>query len=257
MARVFILIFVLGLSHLSLLAHDLWLEPKPDSADAKGIAIQAVVGTTFPKGEETKKASDYKDVRFQMKGTPEPLPGFGKDPKLLGRVPGGEACFVSAVGSVREVDLNAEEARKYLAEEVGLDEAAVARLMEGAGSKFHETYSRALKSLVIPSTASFVPLDVPFGWPLELRLLRYERAENGRRSFAFRLSKNDKPLAGASVRIVRSDGKTLKARTDERGEAEASIVQSGPILIAFIELAASKPGRYETRWTNLAIYDLR
>jgi hypothetical protein len=239
------------------LAHDLWLKPEPDSANTKGIAIRAVVGSTFPKGEETKKASEYKDVRFQVKGTPEPLPDSGKDPKLLGRVPGSEACFVSAVGPTREIDLTVEEAREYLREEVGLGEAAMAPLLENAGRKLHETYSRTLKSLVIPATASFVPQDVPFRWPLELQLLRYERDENGRKHFAFRLSKDAKPLAGASVRVVGSDGKTLKARTDQRGEAEASIVQSGPILIAFIELAASGPGRYETRWTNLAIYDFR
>ena len=257
MRRTPLALLLLAVSLTPSLAHDLWLKPEPDSANAKGIAIRAVVGTSFPKGEETKKASDYENVRFQLKGTPEPLPDFGKDPKLLGLVPGGEACFVSAAGPTREIDMSAEETRQYLIEEVGLDEAAVAPLLQNAGGNLHETYSRTLKSLVIPAAASTVPPDVPFGLPLEIQLLRYERAENGRKSFAFRLSKDAKPLAGALVRVVGSDGKTLKARTDERGEAEASIVQSGPILIAFIELAASGPGRYETRWTNLAIYDLR
>jgi hypothetical protein len=240
-----------------LLADDLWLNPEPDSADPKAIPIRAVLGSVFPRGEETKKASDFENVRFQLKGTPEPLPGFGKDPKVLGRIPGGEACFVSAVSHTREIDLKADEARKYLSEEVGLDEAAMAPLLKSAGGKLHETYSRSLKGLVIPAAASTVPPDVPFGWPLEIQLLRYERDKNGRRSFAFRLSKDAKPLAGASVRVVGSDGRTLKTRTNGRGEAEASIVQRGPILIAFIELTGSAPGRYETRWTNLAIFDLR
>ncbi|MCI0656243.1 MAG: DUF4198 domain-containing protein, partial [Acidobacteria bacterium] len=247
----------LAVSLSPLQAHDLWLKPEPVSSEPKAILIRAVVGSSFPRDEETKKAADYENVRFQQKGTLEPLPDFGKDPKLLGRVPGGEGCFVSAVGPTREVDLTAEEARGYLREEVGLDEAAMAPLLENAGQKLHETYSRTLKSLVIPAAASTVPPDVPFGLPLEIQLLRYERAEDGRKSFAFRLFKDSKPLAGAAVRVVGSDGKTLKARTDERGEAEASIVQGGPILIAFIELTGSGPGRYETRWTNLAIYDLR
>ena len=255
--RAILALLFLAVSLSPLHAHDLWLKPEPDSSEPKGIAIRAVVGSTFPKGEETKKASDYKDVRFQVKGTPEPLPGFGKDPKLLGRVPGGEGCFVSAVGPTREVDLTAEEAREYLRDEVGLDQAAMAPLLENAGRKLHETYSRTLKSLVIPATASFVPLDVPLGWPVEIHLVRYERAKDGRKSFAFRLLRDGKPLAGASVRVVRPDGKAQKARTDQRGEAEASIVQGGPILIAFIELTGSGPGRYETRWTNLGIYDLR
>jgi hypothetical protein len=240
-----------------LCAHDLWLKPEPDPSEPKVNLIRAVVGSSFPKDEETKKAADYENVRFQQKGSPEPLPHFGKDPTVLGRVPGGDGCFVSAVGPTREIDLTEEEAKEYLRDEVGLDEAAIAALLKNAGRKLHETYSRTLKSLVIPATASFVPLDVPFDLPLEIQLLRYERAENGRRSFAFRLSKNSKPLAGVAVRVVGSDGKTLKARTDERGEAQASIVQSGPILIAFIDLTGSGPGRYETRWTNLAIYDLR
>ncbi len=238
-------------------AHDLWLKPEQDSSEPKAILIRAVVGATFPKGEETKKASDYENARIQQKGTSEPIPDFAKDPKMLGRVAGGEAFFVSALGPTREIDLKPEEAREYLSEEVGLDQAAMAPLFEGAGLKLHETYSRTLKSLVIPPTASFVPLDVPFGLPLEICLLRYERAEDGRKSFAFRLLKDAKPLAGASLRVVGPDGKTRDARTNERGEAEASIVQGGPILIAFIELTGSGPGRYETRWINLAIYDLR
>jgi hypothetical protein len=250
-----LLLFSVSLSPV--LAHDLWLMPEPDSSDPKTILIRAVVGAAFPKGDEARKASDYQSARFQQKGTSEPLPDFAKESKLMGRIPGGEAVFVSAIGPTRQIDLKPEEVKQYLREEVGLDEAAMATLLEGAGKKFHETYSRTLKSLVIPATASFVPLDVPFGFPLEIHLLRYERAKDGRRSFAFRLQKDTKPLAGASLRIVGSGGKTLKVRTDERGEAEASIVQSGPILIAFIELTGSGPGRYQTRWTNLAIYDLR
>lgn len=31
----------------------------------------------------------------------------------------------------------------------------------------------------------------------------------------------------------------------------------GPALIAFIDLSASQKGRYQTRWTNLVIHDLR
>ena len=249
--------FLFAASLRPLLAHDLWLKPEPDSSDSSALLIRAVLGTSFPKEEETMKASDYRNVRLQQKGTSEPIPDFAKEAKLLGRVTGNEAFFVSALRPAREIDLKQDEARQYLSQEVGLDTAAIASLLENAGRKIHETYSRSLKSLVVPPTASSVPQDVGFGWPLEIHLLRYERARDGRKSFAFRVSKDAKPLAGASVRVVGPDGKTLKARTDERGEAEASIVWGGPILIAFIELAGSAPGRYETRWTNLAIYDLR
>jgi uncharacterized protein DUF4198 len=252
---LFSLLFAISLTPV--LAHDIWLMPEKDSSDPKAVLIRAVMGSNFPKGEETKKASDYQNARFQQKGASEPLPEFSKEAKLLGRVSGGEAFFVSALGPTREIDLKPEEARKYLSEEVGLEAEAIDKLMENAGHKLHETYSRTLKSLVVPPTASFIPLDVPLGWPLEIHLFRYERAGDGRKSFAFRVSKDAKPLAGASVRVVGPDGKTIKTRTDERGEAEASIIKSGPILIAFIEFTSSKPGRYETRWTNLALFDLR
>ena len=238
-------------------AHDLWLMPEKDSSDPKAFLIRAVVGASFPKEEEAKKASEYGNVRFQQKGTLEPIPDFAKKPELLGRVTGGEAFFVSAQGPTSEIDLKPEEVKEYLSEEVGLDAAAMAPLLKAPGQKFHETYSRTLKSLVIPAAASFIPPDIPFGWPLEIQLLRYERAKDGRKTLAFKLSKDAKPVAGATVRVLGPDGKTLKARTNERGEAEASIVKSGPILIAFIEFSQSGPGRYKTRWTNLAIYDLR
>jgi hypothetical protein len=255
--RTCLALVLLSVSLSPVLAHDLWLMPEKDSSDSRALLIRAVLGTSFPKGEETMKASDYQNARLQQKGTSEPIPDFAKEAKLLGRVTGNEAFFVSALRPAREIDLKQDEARLYLSQEVGLDTAAIASLLENAGRKIHETYSRSLKSLVVPPTASLVPVDVSFGWPLEIHLLRYEHAGDGRKSFAFSVSKDAKPLAGVSVRVVGPNGKTIKVRTNERGEAEASIVQSGPILIAFIELTGSGPGRYETRWTNLAIYDLR
>ena len=257
MRRTPAVLLLLAVSLSPVLANDVWLKPESDSSDPKTIFVGAVMGAAFPKDDETKKASEYQNVRFQQKGATEALPVSGKDSKLMGRITGGEAFFVSATGPTREIVLKPEEAKQYLKDVVGLNEAAMASLLDGAGRKLHETYSRTLKSLVIPSTATFVPLDVPFGFPLEIHLLRYERSENGRKSFAFRLLKDAKPLAGASLRVVGPDGKTLKTRTDARGEAEVSIVKSGPILIAFIEATGSGPGRYETRWTNLVIYDLR
>jgi hypothetical protein len=184
------------------------------------------------------------------------LTGTGKDAEEIGLISGAEPFFVTALGPIREIDMSVKEAREYLKSEVGLDEAAIAALLRER-EKVHETYSRILKSLVVPRGSESVPKDPGMGLPLELRLLRYERDASGRRSLAVRLTKDDKPLASACVRIVGPGGKTIKARTDAKGEMEALVDSKGPVLIAFIEVSGSGAGRYQTRWTNLAIFDGR
>ena len=237
-------------------AHDLWLQPERDPANAGAVLIRAVVGASFPRAEEARPASDYRDARVRKGSLSSSLTGTGKDATEIGRVSGAEPFFVTALGPIREIDLSVKEAREYLESEVGLDEAAIAALLRER-EKVHETYSRILKSLVVPPGAGSVPEDPGMGLPLELRLLRYERDAGGRRSLAVRLTKDDQPLASASVRIVGPAGKTITARTDAKGVMEALVDSKGPVLIAFIEVSGSGAGRYQTHWTNLAIFDGR
>lgn len=214
------------------------------------------MGASFPAAEEARPASDYREARVRKGSLSSSLTGTGKDAKEIGRVAGAEPFFVTVLGPIREIELSVKEAREYLESEVGLDEAAIAALLRER-EKVHETYSRILKSLVVPPGTESVPEDPGMGLPLELRLLRYERDAGGRRNLAVRLTRDDKPLASASVRIVGPGGKTIKARTDAKGETAALIDGKGPVLIAFIEVSGSGAGRYKTRWTNLAIFDER
>ena len=279
-------------------AHDLWLQPEQGSSAPGTLRIRAVVGARFPKGEESKKAADYRDARSQRVGKMAPLADFGKEPTLLGSVKEKEAFFAAVIGPTREIDLKPNEVREYLTEELGTDAATIDSMLKDGGPTLHETYSRTLKAFVVPKGASSVPnffpppkqretpsapsevapadtgtisgplADVPFGLPLEIVLTRWDPGHDPKQcdrrhagpctSLAFQLLKDGKPLPGAFLRIVSADGKTQKVRTDQEGMTETrDVVRRGPVLIAFIELAASEKGRYETRWTNLAIHDFR
>ena len=96
------------------LAHDLWLQPERDRVDGPRILIQAVVGASFPKWEEAKKAAEYRDARVFRDGTMVALAGAVTDPTTLGSVRGDSAFFVGAVGPERQIDLKPEEVRGYL-----------------------------------------------------------------------------------------------------------------------------------------------
>ena len=256
MARISLVILSLLLSVSSALSHDLWLQPEPDPSRPGGLVFRAVVGASFPKWEEAKQAADYSQVRTRTSGPPIlPLPA-PEDPTLLGRAPGDAAFFVAAPGPAREIDLKPSEARGYLIEEVGLDGKAIESLLKEAGPTLHETYSRILRLLVIPR-GSALPADAPFGLPLEILLLRLDRGEGPGAEIAFRLLRDGKPLPGAAVRLLSPGRKFPLLRTDARGEATARVDGGKPLLLAFIELVGSGKGRYETRWTNLAIFDER
>ena len=240
-----------------LAAHDLWLEPSEKADPAGRIEIRAVVGAKFPKGEEAKAATDYREIRIQQGQGVGPLVPPAGDPKLLGRVEGGAAFFVAALGPTREIDLKPEEVRGYLSEEAGLDAATLDAVLKGAGATLHETYSRFLKALVIPKGAATVPADTPMGLPLELVLSRWDRQADGTIAFGIGLQREGRPVPGASLRMLTSRPGHQTLKTDGRGEAAGTLKATGPVLFAFIELAGHEPGRYSTRWTNLAVFDRR
>jgi uncharacterized protein DUF4198 len=273
--RILLGLPVVAASCFTSFAHDLWIEPHAD-ASGGAVLLRAVVGARFPTGEETKRIDDYRNAFLQQGGKKVPLPGFGMEPTLLGSLSGKEPFFVAVTGPAREIDLKPEEVREYLTEEVGADAALIDALLSDAGAKLHETYSRTLKAFVIPRGASSASValspageqgvgDDPFGLPLEIILTGWNPGHDPARNTAlrspsleFQLRKEGKPLAGAFVRIVQGDGKTQRVRTDKDGKAGTrELSERGPVLLAFIELSTSRKGRYETRWTNLAIHDLR
>jgi hypothetical protein len=236
-------------------AHDLWLLPEKDGGGADTVRIQAVVGAHFPKGEETKKAADYRDARWQRAGEIRPTPDFGAEPMLLGRIPGKEGFYVSVVGPTREIDLKQSEAREYLRDEVGLEGKELEAMLAGPHATLHETYSRLMKILVLPQSSANPPEDVLFGLPLEIELLELRPVQEGGRELRFRLMAGGKAVGGAFFRVVTAEGKTLPVRADAGGGARARVPARGPILIAHVQVSGKGEGTYETRWSNLAVYE--
>lgn len=237
--------------------HDLWLQPDPLRPGAGSVRIRAVVGAVFPKFEETKKMVDYREALLRRGGEVAPIAKHGEDPTLLGEVAGESAFFVSARVPKREIDLKAEEVREYLSAEAGLSAHDVEAVLEGGGSVLHETYSRCIKALVIPRGAKSVPDDLPFGLPLEVVVVKWERGSDPRARLSFRLLRDKEPLADAPVRVLGGSGQAVTVRTDVRGEATARVDPGAPVLVAFASLVGREKGRYETLWTNLAIFDFR
>lgn len=235
-------------------AHDLWLDLEQDPDSRKSIVIQAVLSAKFPKVDEVKKVEDYREPRMMVSGPPvQPLPDFGLEPTLVGRVTTDQPFAVSVLGPTREIDLKLDEAREYLAEEVGLPPGRIAAILDGDAPTVHETYSRILKGIGLRDYGK-APGGLDFGLPIEIRLVRVNLVPPDGWDIKFEILKDGKPLPDAYARILAPARKTQGVRTDKLGSATVSLPRRGSVLIAYIELVSASKGRYETRWTNLAIF---
>lgn len=242
-------LLLLGLAS-PLSAHDLWLDLHPDPSAGK-IVVHAVLGAKFPKVDEVKKVEGYLEPRLIAGRSAGPIPDFGKEPTLIGRVTTDQPFAVSVLGPTREIDLKVEEAREYLKEEVGLPPERIAAIVDGASPSVHETYSRILKAIrAKPQTT----VPSPFGLPVEINLLSVRPAEPDRWEITFEVRKENQGVPDAFARILAAAKSTQHVRTDRNGRGRFSVPRGSPILIAYIELVSAEKGRYQTRWTNLAIF---
>lgn len=237
-----------------LAAHDLWLDLQKEPASRTSIVVRAVLGAKFPKIDEVKKVEGYREARVIMDGAPGgPLADFKVEPTLVGRVTTDQPFAVSVLGPMREIDLKIDEAREYLGEEVGLSPEEIVSILEGGSPTVHETYSRTLKAIDLRWGDARLPSASSFSLPLEINLTKAE-SKSGGWELTYQILKDGKPIPGAHARIMAPSAKTQLPRTGQDGSAKVSVPRGGPVLIAYIELTSSGKGRYETRWTNLAIF---
>ena len=236
-----------------LYAHDLWLDLQKDPASGKAIVVRAVLGAKFPKTDEVKKVEDYREARVIAGAPAGPLADFGAEPTLVGRVTTQHPFAVSVLGPTREIDLKIDEARGYLEEEVGLSPERIAAILEG-GPTVHEVYTRILKAIDLRSGDLPSPPRLEFGLPLEISLVKVDSSSPERWNLAFRILKDGKPLPNVQARVMGPSGKTQFVRTNPDGHATVSMPHGSPLLIAYIEVTSAGKGRYQTLWTNLAIF---
>ena len=234
-------------------AHDVWLSAKWNAKKTQ-ILVSPVVAETFPNGEQIKDMKRFNEPSVYFPdGRKLLFTGNPLDSTVLGSVPFSSSCIVSAAVKQREITYDQKIAWEYLTEEIGMSREEAAKIITPGVKEFTETYSRNLKTLVVPSDVA--PYDSAVGLPLEIVLVSWKDTSPHLVTIQFRLLDNGMPAPGSPVRVL-SNGKATIVKTDSLGSATAIIDPEHPVLLAYILLTKVDENRLKSVWTNLAIYRL-
>ncbi len=247
------LFLVLAPHGVPLFPHDAWLSAKWDSTKAN-IIIVPLVGEAFPKGDIIKDHTRFVEPSaFLLGGKRIALASPRSDSTSLGALPAAPSCVVYAGVKQREITYDEKVAWEYLTEEIGLSRDDASKFITPGVKEFSEAYSRNLKAVITIGKAQ--PKDSVIGLPLELVLLSWKDTTDGKAVVEVQLLEAGKPTANTSVRVV-SKGKTTLIRTNVSGIAQVIIDTTEPVLVAYIQLKKQSESRFQSVWTNLAIYKL-
>ncbi len=252
---------LLTLLPAALSAHDFWIEPstfRPAAHQDFTVALR--VGEHF-QGEPVPR-DDRRIKRFFLVSAlgEAPLPGLpGNDPAGFARVETPGLAVIGYRSDRSPVTLEAEKFEKYLAEQ-GLDQVLKEREKRGERQKpGREVFSRSVKSIVFAGPRGR-EYDRHLGLTLELQLGSDPaswREEAGVGSpMKFRLTYEDKPLAGALVKAISRDdpGKTLTARSGRDGSVTLRLPRRGVWLVETVHMVPAPKGvdaDWESIWTSV------
>lgn len=245
--------FLLLAYPVTLSAHDAWLAARWNK-DKTQVLISALVAEHFPNGDPIKGLQRFVEPRAHVLGARSiALTGDPSDSTLLGSLSPAPSIVVATGVKQREIKFKRDLAERYLVEEVGMTKEEASKLLTPGVQEFEESYSRYLKTVV--STDKHAPKDSTLGLPLEIVLTSWREGEDGHAAVRFRLLNKGTAVGNAPVRIL-SNGTATIVRTDANGEAQASVADGHPVLLAHIQVTKLAENRLNSLWTNLAIYRL-
>lgn len=248
-----IVILTYILATVSAYAHDAWLAARWNK-DKTQIMISVLVAEQFPYGNAIKGLSRFSDPLAYIEGrTPIALKGDPSDSSVLGALAPIPSFVVATGVKQREIKFKPDLAKHYFMEEIGLSKEETAAYLTAGVQEFEETYSRYLKAII--TTEPGAPKDTALNLPLEILLTSWTEGAGGRATVTFQLLSNGMVVGNAPVRIL-SDSITTIVRTNAKGEAQATVTIGRPALLAYIQLTKLADNRFNSIWTNLAIYKL-
>jgi len=244
----------------SALAHDYWLEAKPQFADApQTVEIDIRVGEEL-KGSYLPNIPSWNE-RFEVFDGQQRTNVQGE----MGRDPAGfispqqnGGYLIGMLTENDEVTLKAKKFHRYLRDE-GLEKIIQLRQQQGkAKTKGRELYKRCAKNLVqIGTDSSNQAWDHRFGYPLELMPLQNPAAVAPGDTLEFQLLYEGQPLAQALLiaRNAATPETAFQIRTDSNGKAQIPITKNGFWMIKATEMVALKNNRefdWQSYWASFA-----
>jgi uncharacterized GH25 family protein len=246
------------LSHASLFAHDMWIDPTtffPESGRIVGIRLrvgQDLLGDPIPRDPALIDQFVFDDESGR-----KPVVGRdGADPAGFLRVAMPGLLVIGYRSNPSVVELAPEKFNRYLKEE-GLDAVAALRVSRNqTGASAHEMFSRCAKSLVQSGPASEAQSDRRLGFTLELVAEKNPYAIAAGQDLPVRLTYENRPLAGALVVAINrlNPLEKLSARTDSDGRVRFQLKQGGMWLVKAVHMIPAPSGaqaEWASYWASL------
>ena len=256
--HVALAIGILAASHASLFAHDMWIEPNtflPTLGEIVGLRLrvgQDLVGDPLPRDPSRIEEFVFADAAGR-----QPVVGRdGGDPAGFLRVAMPGVVVVGYRSKPGVIELTSEKFNHYLEEE-RLDGVAAQRARrKETGSTVREIFSRCAKSLVLVGHASGDQGDRPLGFTLELVAERNPYATAFGQDIPFRLTYENRPLAGALVVAINrfNPSEKLAARTDADGGVRFRFEHAGMWLVKAVHMVPAPRGAnadWASYWASL------
>ena len=256
--RLGLAVLAIVLSHASLVAHDMWIDPttfSPQSGEIVGVRLrvgQDLLGDPLPRNPALINQFVFEDAAGR-----KPLVGRdGADPAGFLRVAMPGLLVIGYRSNPSAVELTPEKFNQYLKEE-GLDAVATLRARRNeTGAKAREVFSRCAKSLVLSGSAKEGQGDRPLGFTLELVAERNPYAIRAGEDLPVRLTYESRPLAGALVVAMNrlNPSEKLSARTDNEGRVRFRLRPGGMWLIKAVHMVPAPAGtnaEWASFWASL------
>jgi uncharacterized GH25 family protein len=251
--RAALVLGALALSQVSLVAHDMWIEPStflPALGQIVGLRLR--VGQDL-LGDPVRRDPSLIDqfIFADSTGRQAVVGRDGGDPAGFIRVATPGLVIVGYRSKPSAIELAPEKFNDYLKEE-GLDAVAALRAHRNqAGSKAREIFSRCAKSLVLAGQATDGHGDRPLGFTLELVAERNPYAIGFGQDLPFRLTYENRPLGGALVVAINrfNPSEKLTARTDNDGRVRFRFGRAGMWLVKVVHMVPA-PARANAEWAS-------
>jgi uncharacterized GH25 family protein len=245
------------LSGVSLVAHDLWIEPttfSPEPGEIVGVKLRVgedLLGDPVPRDAALINQFVVEDAEGR-----KPVVGRnGGDPAGFVRVAAPGMLVVGYRSNPSRVEMSAQKFSQYLKEE-GLDAVAAQRARRGQTGPAREIFSRCAKSLVLSGSAQKAQGDRALGFTLELVAERNPFTIGIGQELPVRLTYESGALAGALVVAINRSNPSEKVsvRSDNDGRVRLRLPRAGMWLIKavhMIEAPAGSDAEWISFWASL------
>ncbi len=257
-SRRFAALLLLLVSAAPLAAHDMWIEPTaftPEPGVLLGLRLR--VGQDF-LGDPLVRDVKLID-RFVVSGKDGVKNVLGRehaDPAGLLRPSDPGLLIVGYQSTPSPVVLPPAKFQQYLTDE-GLEPIAALRASRGqTDAEAREVFTRCAKTLVLLGPAAATQKDQVLHFILELTAEQNPYVMHAGETLPFRLTYQEKPLAGALVVAINQREPSVKvsARTDRDGRVHLALGKPGAWLIKAVHMIPAPAGSasdWASFWASL------